>query len=128
MPKPVHVHFPCTPIRDSLAHLGIVTEEPFGELVHRLHRGHLITEIGQLVDLDGILHVIPKRSLSELQHAQLVGAAESAWLTPRSTANGWEHDAGRWTTWITTPADTISASALAAATSADFDPATSMTA
>ncbi|MGW2095794.1 hypothetical protein [Promicromonospora sukumoe] len=85
-------------------------------IAHRLIRGKLAAEIGKLIVIGATIHVIPKHGVSERQHAQLVGAAESAFFTDRTESLGWGYSIvdglERWTTWISVPADTISASCL----------------
>lgn len=101
---------------EDLSALGISIEQPHGVIAHRIIRGRLAAEIGKLVVIGPTIHAVPKFDLSDRQHAQLVGAAESAFFVDRTEALGWGHSVvdgrSRWTTWISVPADTISASCL----------------
>lgn len=114
-----HVYFMCAasrPSDDEMAALGITLEHPHGTIAHRIVRGRLVAEIGKLVVIGATIHAVPKAGLTTRQSAQLVGAAHSAFLADRTENLGWHPDVvdgqPRWTTWISVPADTISATSL----------------
>ncbi|NKR57483.1 hypothetical protein GS474_15895 [Rhodococcus hoagii] len=127
------VYFMCAPTRppdEELAVLGIAVEQPHGVIAHRIVRKQLIAEIGKLIVIGSTIHAIPKAGLTARQHAQLIGAATVAFLADCTENPGWEHSIvdgqPRWTTWISVPAEAISATSLAAM-SAHLDSADSQT-
>ncbi|WP_395704855.1 hypothetical protein [Rhodococcus ruber] len=124
MPNRFAVEFCCPAIdytSDELDALGVRREPPFGTIAYRLVEGRLMAEIGQLVVIGSTIHAVPRKGLTERQRTLLAGAAEDAWLNPpspdafgwhRSVVDGVEH----WTTYVSVPAETIDATAVAAST------------
>lgn len=68
---------------------GISWEPPHGVVKTRVDDGKTIANIGQLVTLDGNIHVIPRHDLSAHQERYLNAAAEDAFFTEANTESGW---------------------------------------
>ena len=111
--------FHCRPLQptSSLRDFGIWTERPHGTIAHRIVDGKLLAEIGKLIAISGIIHAVPKSGLSARQHAQLLGAASNALFSERTESGGWKHariaGVDRWTSWVSVPAEEVTAQSLA---------------
>ncbi len=92
--------------RDVIDMLAIRTHPPHGSIVWHLRRNSLVAEIGKLVAIDGVIHVIPKCGTGECHRRYLLGAAEAAFFGDFHEELGWRRDASgsRWDTWVSMPA------------------------
>lgn len=87
---------------------GICHEPPHGVVKTRIDNGETIAHIGQLVTLDGDIHVIPRHDLTAAQWRYLNAAAEDAFFSEPSDEAHWVpvvvgHRPG-WATAITVTA------------------------
>lgn len=93
MPNVVRLPFGAPdypPDRDAQGHtFGICHEPPHGVVMTRVEDGKTIANVGQIVTLDGNIHVIPRHDLTTRQKSFLNAAAEDAFFTEPSTESGW---------------------------------------
>ena len=98
--------------------LGIKFEEPFGARRITAEDERTIVSIGQIVVIDGTIHVVPRPALSANEAEILREFAEDAFFNPPHLNDEWEHSGGvgepsRWTTHVSVmyPASRCSAMA-----------------
>lgn len=93
MPHTVRVPFGSPDYPPDRADLGeafgISWEPPHGVVKSRIEDGKTIANIGQIVNLGGNIHVIPRHDLSTHQERYLNAAAEDAFFTEPTTAGRW---------------------------------------
>jgi hypothetical protein len=88
--------------------LGIRMEDPYGHVHSYVLDGRTHATIGQLVNVNGLVHAIPRHNLTPRQHSYFAAAAEEGFFKPPCVESGWEPDLIdgelRWTTSITVSA------------------------
>lgn len=116
--------FTCCPTAYSPAELdalGVRVEAPLGPIAYRLAGGELVAEVGQIVVVGDLIHVIPREGIDDRHRALLAGAVTDAWVHPPAVGvAGWDRVVADgvefWSTWVSVPAGAISADSVSAAT------------
>ncbi|MFC9788736.1 hypothetical protein [Rhodococcus sp. NPDC127528] len=84
--------------------LGIRFEDPFGARQITVESGHTQVEIGMLVHIDGVMHVVPKHGITNTETGVLHQFAEGAYFDNPEEDPSWSHSVvdgvARWTAYV----------------------------
>lgn len=119
MQQMINVDFVAAPLDDTPSAFGIVTRPPDGVATFHLRRGKPMVEIGELVVVDSIINVIPRRETGACHRQYLLGAAEAAVFSNCHEALGWQAGTTAsgvdcWIRFISIPVDVESPTRTAA--------------
>ncbi|WQB75716.1 hypothetical protein SCD75_09635 [Prescottella equi] len=85
--------------------LGIRYEEPFGRRHFSVDdEGRTVAGVGMIVNIDGVIHAVPRPMLSACEEAILRDAAEDAFFNAPREGDVWHHSVvdgiPRWTSHV----------------------------